>query len=128
MLDSASGTVLNVPLVATVPAGTSELVMEVFTPNGQATGNFFFIGSNTAAETGPSYLSAADCGIATPTDTATIGFPDMNIVFNVLGSCVPGGTPTPSPSASASPRDTYLPAQLVGWCGLPGCRRYSRSG
>ena len=28
----ASGTVLSVPLVATVPAGTSELVMEVFTP------------------------------------------------------------------------------------------------
>ena len=103
VLDSASGTVLNVPLVATVPAGTSELVMEVFTPNGQATGNFFFIGSNTAAETGPSYLSAADCGIANPTDTATIGFPDMNIVFNVLGSCPPSGTPTPSPSASASP-------------------------
>ena len=95
--DAASGTVLNVPLVATVPAGTSELVMEVFTPNGQATGNFFFIGSNTAPETGPSYLSAADCGITTPTDTATIGFPDMNIVFNVLGSCVPG-TPTPSPT------------------------------
>ena len=106
VLDTASGTVLSVPMVANVPAGTSELVMEVFTPNGQATGNFFFIGSNTAAETGPSYLSAADCGIATPTDTATIGFPDMNIVFNVLGSCVPGGTPTPSPTASASPSAT----------------------
>ena len=99
VLDSASGTVLSVPLVATVPAGTSELVMEVFTPNGQATGNFFFIGSNTAAETGPSYLSAADCGLATPTDTATIGFPDMNIVFNVLGTCVIA-TPTPSPTVS----------------------------
>ena len=99
VLDSASGTVLNVPLVATVPAG-SELVMEVFTPNGQATGNFFFIGSNTAAETGPSYLSAADCGLATPTDTATIGFPDMNIVFNINGTCVPGTTPTPTPTAT----------------------------
>ena len=87
VLDSASGTVLSVPLVAAVPAGTLELVMEVFTPNGQATGNFFFIGSNTAAETGPSYLSAADCGIANPTDTAAIGFPDMNIVFNVMGVC-----------------------------------------
>ena len=80
--------------------------MEVFTPNGQATGNFFFIGSNTAAETGPSYLSAADCGIANPTDTATIGFPDMNIVFNVLGSCVPGTTPTPTPTLTAD-TDSY---------------------
>jgi hypothetical protein len=104
VLDSASGTVLSVPLVATVPAGTLELVMEVFTPNGQATGNFFFIGSNTAAETGPSYLSAADCGIANPTDTATIGFPDMNIVFNVLGKC--GGIPSPSPTATVSPTAT----------------------
>ena len=107
VLDSASGTVLNVPLVATVPAG-SELVMEVFTPNGQATGNFFFIGSNTAAETGPSYLSAADCGLATPTDTATIGFPDMNIVFNINGTCVPGTTPTPTPTVT--PTATVTPS------------------
>ena len=105
VLDSASGTVLDVPLVATVPAG-AELVMEVFTPNGQATGNFFFIGSNTAAETGPSYLSAADCGLATPTDTATIGFPDMNIVFNINGTCVPGTTPTPTPTVTPMLRHT----------------------
>ena len=51
-------TVLNVPLVATVPAGTTELIMEVFTPNGQApANNSFFIGSNAAAQTGPSYIS-----------------------------------------------------------------------
>ena len=124
VLDSASGTVLNVPLVATVPAGTSELVMEVFTPNGQATGNFFFIGSNTAAETGPSYLSAADCGIANPTDTATIGFPDMNIVFNVLGSCPPWNPDAFGDTVS----DTYLPTQLVGRCGLPDRRCDSRGG
>ena len=105
--DAASGTVLSVPLVATVPAGTSELVMEVFTPDGQAAGNLFFVGSNAAAETGPSYLSAAACGITTPTTTAAIGFPNMHIVFNVLGSC--GGpsptpsTPTPTPTATASP-------------------------
>ena len=99
--DSASGTVLSVPLVAMVPAGTSELVMEVFTPDGQAAGNLFFIGSNAAAETGPSYLSAADCGIPTPMTTAAIGFPNMHIVFNVLGVCE--GIPSPSPPATVSP-------------------------
>ena len=31
--------------------------------------NLFFIGSNAAAETAPSYLSAADCGITVPTTT-----------------------------------------------------------
>ena len=88
-------TVLSVPLVASVPAGTSELVMEVFTPSGQTDGNFFFIGSNALPQTGPSYISATACGLTNPTDVSTIGFPNMHIVLNVLGSCVPG-TPTPT--------------------------------
>jgi subtilisin-like proprotein convertase family protein len=79
-----AGTVLNVPLTADVPAG-SELVVEVFTPDGTATGNLIFIGSNAAAETGPSYLSAPDCGVNSPTTTAALGFPDMHIVMNVNG-------------------------------------------
>ena len=32
MTSAQSGTVVTTPLVATVPAGTSELVMELFTP------------------------------------------------------------------------------------------------
>ena len=104
--DSASGTVLNVPLVATFPnGGTLQLVMEVFTPDGQAAGNLFFIGSNAAPENGPSYLSAAACGITTPTTTAAIGFPDMHIVFNVHGVCSPG-TPSPSPTPTLTPTPT----------------------
>jgi hypothetical protein len=83
-------TILNVPLAATVPAGTSELVMEVFTPSGQGAGNEFFIGSNNAAQTGPSYVSAAVCGNTTPTDTASLGRPDMHIVLNVHGNCNTG--------------------------------------
>jgi hypothetical protein len=86
-------TILNVPLTASVPAGTSELVMEVFTPSGQAAGNSFFIGSNTAPQTGPSYVSASVCGNADPTDTANIGRPDMHIVFNIQGNCNSGPSP-----------------------------------
>ena len=53
-------TVLNVPLVATVPAGTTELIMESY-PNGRAPVNHsFFIGSNAAAQTGPSYMTWVD--------------------------------------------------------------------
>lgn len=77
-------TLLSVPLTATVPAG-AELVAEVFTPDGQAAGHSFFIGSNTSAETGPSYIQAAACGINTPTDLAAVGFANMNLVLNVLG-------------------------------------------
>jgi hypothetical protein len=86
-------TILNVPISATVPAGTSELVMEVFAPSGIAAGNSFTIGSNAAAQTGPSYVSSANCGNPTPTDTAGIGRPDMHIVFNIQGNCNTGPSP-----------------------------------
>ena len=61
-------------------------MVEVFTPNGQAAGNFFFIGSNAAGQTGPSYLAAQTCGINEPATTATIGYPGMHIVMNVTGT------------------------------------------
>jgi hypothetical protein len=101
-------TIFSVPITATVPAGTLELVMEVFTPNGQVEGNLFFIGSNPDPETGPSYLSAADCGAPDPTPTGDLGFPDMHIVMNVNGSC-PSGTPTPTPTPTATLTPTPTP-------------------
>ena len=68
------------------------MVLELFTPDGRApANNRFFIGSNTSAQTGPSYIMAADCGIATPTDLASIGFPNMHIILNANG--VTGGAP-----------------------------------
>jgi subtilisin family serine protease len=94
-------TVLSANLTATVPAGTLELVMEVHSPDGVPDGNRFFIGSNASGETGPSYISAVACGIPDPTPFATIGFPDVHVVFNVNGSC-PGGTPTPTPTPTAT--------------------------
>jgi hypothetical protein len=96
-------TVLNVPLVVTVPAGISELVMEVFTPNGIAAGNSFLIGSNAVFQTGPSYISSPDCGNPTPTDTAALGVPDMHIVFDVNGSCRTG-SPAPAEALNISTR------------------------
>ncbi|HRI56725.1 MAG TPA: hypothetical protein PK170_06480, partial [Anaerolineae bacterium] len=77
-------TLLTVPVTGAAPAG-SVLVVEVFTPNGQTAGHSFFIGSNAAGQTAPSYLAAADCGVVEPTDTAAIGFPGMHIVMNVTG-------------------------------------------
>ena len=105
--DSASNTVLTVPIAATVPAG-AQLVMELFTPDGTVAGNLFFVGSNADPESGPSYLSAAGCGITTPTTTAAIGFPTMHIVFNVNGGdCV--DLPSPTPTATVSPTTTPSP-------------------
>ena len=72
--------------------------MEVFTPDGQATGNLFFIGSNAAAETGPSYLSAADCGITTPTTQRRSASRTCTLCSTSMDACVPGTTPTPTPN------------------------------
>ena len=89
-----SGTILTVPLVVTLPAGTGELIMEVFTPNGQLAFNSFLIGSNAAGQTGASYISAAECAITTPIDLASVGFPNMHMILNVNGACATA-TPTP---------------------------------
>lgn len=62
------------------------LAVEVFTPNGQAASNSFFIGSNALGQTAPSYIKAADCGISEITSLATIGFPNMHIVMTVSGN------------------------------------------
>jgi subtilisin-like proprotein convertase family protein len=88
-----SATVLDAALIASIPPG-AEMVVEVFTPNGQASGNFFFIGSNADGQSGPSYISAADCGITVPTPTGDIGFANMQIVLNVRGSNA--GPPAPA--------------------------------
>src|SRR4029078_2369356 len=104
---------VSTPLMATVPAGTSELVMERFTPDGQTAGNLIFVGSNTAPESGPSYLSAEACGVTTPTTTAALGFPNMHIVFNVNGSCG-GGSPTPTATFTPTSTPTATATATVG--------------
>lgn len=75
-------TIVNIPVSGTVanPVGT-DLVVEIFSPGG----NWFFIGSNTSAETHPSYIAAALCGIPEPTALAAVGFPDMHILMVVNG-------------------------------------------
>jgi len=86
-------TILSAPVAGiVVDASLLDLVVEVFTPNGQAAGNRFFIGSNNLGQTAPGYLSAADCGVPQPTNTATIGFPGMHIYMAVTGADCP--TPT----------------------------------
>jgi hypothetical protein len=77
--------VLEYPLVASVPASTT-LVAEVFTADGLGLGNLFYMGANAAAETAPSYLRAPTCGFTEPVTTSAIGYPNMHIVLNVLGT------------------------------------------
>jgi len=81
-----------------VPAGTAQLVMELFTPDGRSADRLFFVGSNAAPESEPSYLSAPTCEVNTPATAASLGVPEMHLVFRVSGSCV---EPTPVPGVPA---------------------------
>ncbi len=107
-IPNQTGTVVNVPLTATIPGG-STLVVELFTPNGQALGNFFFIGSNSFGQTDLSYIAAPACGINQPSDFGSVGFPSTEIILNVLS--VPTVTVTQIaglPSGSVFPVGTTV--------------------
>ncbi len=82
-----------------IDPATDDLVLDVFTPDGQAAGHSFFIGSNNLGESAPSFLAAAACGINEPTATGAIGFPDMNLVFSVNATEGGGGVVLPPPPA-----------------------------
>ena len=81
-------TIFSVPVTGTVPYH-GELVVEVSIPDGIPAGHVFFAGSNASPETAPTYLSSPPCGIPNPTTLASVGYPDMHIVMNVLGNVVP---------------------------------------
>jgi hypothetical protein len=89
LVSDQAGTVLSVPVSAGVPSG-SQMVVEVLTPDGQAAGNSFFIGSNAAGESAPSFLRAPSCGVVAPATTVASGFPGMHIVLNARGSAGSG--------------------------------------
>lgn len=91
-------TLLTVPLTATVPAG-AELVLELFTPDGQVAGHSFFVGANAAGQSGPGFIQAASCGVTTPTNLAGIGFPDMHLILNAVGAGGGAGELTITPTA-----------------------------
>lgn len=99
MVADQTETVLNVPMSSSVavPAG-STLVYEVFTPNGQGVGDSFFIGSNDLGESGPTYITTADCGIPEPLTLAMVGFPDMHAVMNINGCATAATTASDIPT------------------------------
>lgn len=88
-MPNTTTSIVPVPVTASVPAGTTVMVVEVFSPDGQAGGHSFFIGSNAAGQSAPSYIEAAACGVSSPTNMANIGFPNVHFVLNAVGN-LPG--------------------------------------
>jgi hypothetical protein len=78
----------SAPVVA--PAG-STLVVQVTSPDYTTAGNFFFPGSNTAGESGPSYVMASACGINSPTAYTQVIDPasSVHLVLTVDGTTWP---------------------------------------
>ncbi|MCA9675181.1 MAG: hypothetical protein H6709_05955 [Kofleriaceae bacterium] len=72
---------------ATVAANLS-LVAEVFVPDGTATSNTFFMGSNASGESGPSYIRAPStgCDITQPVTLSSLGYPTVNLILTVTGT------------------------------------------
>ena len=84
--NATTGTILPVTLSppGVAPAG-STVVAEVYVPDGRTIGNTFYVGSNAAAETGPSYIRSPDCGASTPVTFASTGNPAVHIILTVTG-------------------------------------------
>jgi hypothetical protein len=78
----------------------TEIVVEIFTPDGTTAGHGFFIGSNSLGQAAPGYISAAPCGITTPTTLAAVGFPNTHILIGLTGG------PTTAADVSVSGRVT----------------------
>jgi len=69
-------------LTQVVPAG-SKIVLEV-AYNGNSTSGFY-LGTNTSAETKPSYIKSTTCGITSPVTTTSVGFPNSKWVMTIVG-------------------------------------------
>ena len=80
---------------------TSDLVAEVFVPDGRASGHSFLMGSNPDAETRPSYIRAPDCGFPDIMSFASIGYSNVHILLTVTGTTGSTGAPIGLPGAMA---------------------------
>ena len=82
-----AGTVVSVPVSATIPAGEN-LIYELSILGDGVTS--FFVGANLDGQTGVSWILAADCGATVPTDLNDFGFAN-SYVMNVIGDVAGGG-------------------------------------
>lgn len=71
-IPNGNGTTVTVPITGVLPPG-SNLVVELAIPDGDATGNQFFIGTNAAGETKPGYIRAPTCTVNAPVGMNALG-------------------------------------------------------
>ena len=118
----AANLVIDQPITAFPPvtaAVTDTVIVELFSPDGTAPQNVFFIGSNTAGESAPGYLEAAACGIAVPQTTVSLAPTPMHMILD-LGYQFTG---TPLTLTLTSPAVTQLDVSIGGM--IPGLEYYT---
>src|SRR5690606_23224111 len=81
ILSSQVGTVVPVTLTTPVVVTASQMIIALKVNNAQTasggSGASFFPGSNAAGQSGPTYIASTTCGINSPTDMSSIGFPNV---------------------------------------------------
>lgn len=82
---STAATTVTVPISANVPA-LSQMIVEVFSPDFNNLGRYFYLGGNGNGETKAAYLRAPTCGETQPKTTTALGFPTSNLVITVSGT------------------------------------------
>ncbi|MBL9016982.1 MAG: hypothetical protein JNL83_22525 [Myxococcales bacterium] len=82
---STAATTVTVPISANVPA-LSQMIVEVFSPDFNNMGRYFYLGGNGGGESKPSYLRAPTCNETQPKTTTALGFPTSHLVITVAGT------------------------------------------
>ncbi len=80
-------TTVTVPVSANVPA-MGQMIVEVFSPDANGTGKYFYLGGNSLGESKPGYLRAPTgaCATPQPRTTAALGFPTSHLFITVSGT------------------------------------------
>ncbi|HET9993552.1 MAG TPA: hypothetical protein VFQ65_33675, partial [Kofleriaceae bacterium] len=76
------GANVNAPITATIPAG-QKMFVEIDSPADSST---VFMGVNTATETAPGYIMAADCSVNTPTSMSTEAGAQQSLLITTTGT------------------------------------------
>lgn len=79
-------TLKQITLTSPVIISSAEMVIGLRLTNGVPANVLFYLGSNANGQSAPVYMLAPACSITTPTDIASIGFPNMHLILNVSGN------------------------------------------
>jgi hypothetical protein len=77
---------VSIPIVAAIPAGSNVLVEVGYDAQTANSGNRVFLSANNLGQTAPTYISSTGCAINAPTTMAAINFPNAHLVLSVTGT------------------------------------------